>query len=279
MKMTYLGTAAAEGWPAVFCNCTCCRQARQLGGKNIRTRSQALLNADLLLDWPCDTYAHMLREGLDLSAVRWLLVTHSHTDHFYPAELVLRGGCYAHQMRSATLDIMCNEAVRDYFFRAAGHELEPDIQKTLRFHVVRPCQPFDAGPYRITPLPANHMATEQALIYLVAREGRTLLYAHDTGQPEAAVFDHLKAGGISLDLVSLDCTSGGLCNGPTGTHMGLSDAAQVKRRLLDIGAASGRTRFILNHFSHNGGLMHEELCERAAEEHMEVAFDGMIATV
>ncbi len=38
MKLTYLGTAAAEGWPAVFCNCPCCRQARVLGGKDIRTR-------------------------------------------------------------------------------------------------------------------------------------------------------------------------------------------------------------------------------------------------
>ncbi len=52
MKLTYLGTAAAEGWPAVFCNCPCCRQARVLGGKDIRTRSQALVNEDLLLDLP-----------------------------------------------------------------------------------------------------------------------------------------------------------------------------------------------------------------------------------
>ena len=27
MKLTYLGTAAAEGFPAVFCNCEHCREA------------------------------------------------------------------------------------------------------------------------------------------------------------------------------------------------------------------------------------------------------------
>ena len=43
MKLTYLGTAAAEGWPAAFCNCDGCRAARRLGGRNIRTRSQALV--------------------------------------------------------------------------------------------------------------------------------------------------------------------------------------------------------------------------------------------
>ena len=50
MKLTYLGTAAAEGWPAAFCNCDGCRAARRLGGRNIRTRSQALVDDALLLD-------------------------------------------------------------------------------------------------------------------------------------------------------------------------------------------------------------------------------------
>lgn len=87
MKLTYLGTAAAEGWPAAFCNCDGCRAARRLGGRNIRTRSQALVDDALLLDFPCDAWLHALRQGLDFSAVRWLLVTHSHTDHFYPPSL------------------------------------------------------------------------------------------------------------------------------------------------------------------------------------------------
>ncbi len=39
MKLKYLGTAAAEGIPALFCNCKHCASARELSGKNIRTRS------------------------------------------------------------------------------------------------------------------------------------------------------------------------------------------------------------------------------------------------
>ena len=53
MRLTYLGTAAAEGFPAIFCNCEYCNEARRLGGKNIRTRSQALVNDDLLIDFLC----------------------------------------------------------------------------------------------------------------------------------------------------------------------------------------------------------------------------------
>ena len=33
MKIHYLGTAAAEGWPALFCDCENCRRARIEKGK------------------------------------------------------------------------------------------------------------------------------------------------------------------------------------------------------------------------------------------------------
>ena len=54
MRFQYLGTAAAEGWPGVFCRCAVCEEARALGGRHIRTRSQAMINDDLLLDFPGD---------------------------------------------------------------------------------------------------------------------------------------------------------------------------------------------------------------------------------
>ena len=52
MKIRYLGTAAAEGWPALFCSCPICAQARAEGGKNLRTRTQAILDGELLIDFP-----------------------------------------------------------------------------------------------------------------------------------------------------------------------------------------------------------------------------------
>ena len=80
MKLTYLGTAAAEGWPAAFCNCDGCRAARRLGGRNIRTRPQALVADALLLDFPCDPSLHALRHGPAISAVHSMPHTHSRTD-------------------------------------------------------------------------------------------------------------------------------------------------------------------------------------------------------
>ena len=51
MKIQFLGTAAAEGFPAIFCNCEYCNKARELKGKNIRTRSQAIIDDKILLDF------------------------------------------------------------------------------------------------------------------------------------------------------------------------------------------------------------------------------------
>ena len=55
MKIKYLGTAAAEAVPAPFCECEICERAREKGGRNIRTRSQAVIDDRILIDFCADT--------------------------------------------------------------------------------------------------------------------------------------------------------------------------------------------------------------------------------
>ena len=57
--------------------------------------------------------------------------------------------------------------------------------------------------------------------------------------------------------------------------MGLPDATAVKQRLLEVGIANEATQFYVNHFSHNGGLLHDELCRRAGAVGMCPSYDGM----
>ena len=49
MKFQYLGTAAAEGIPAFVCNCENCVRSREIGGRALRTRSQAIVDGKLLI--------------------------------------------------------------------------------------------------------------------------------------------------------------------------------------------------------------------------------------
>ena len=56
MVIRYQGTGAYEGIPALFCPCDTCREARKAGGAEIRSRSGALVDGTLKLDFPPDAY-------------------------------------------------------------------------------------------------------------------------------------------------------------------------------------------------------------------------------
>ena len=79
MIFKFLGTAAAEGIPAVFCECEACTIARKRGGKHIRTRSQAMINDDFLIDLNADTYTHFLNNNIVGSKIKNCIVTHNHS--------------------------------------------------------------------------------------------------------------------------------------------------------------------------------------------------------
>ena len=64
MKLTFYGTGASEGVPAVFCECESCVQARKLGGRNLRTRTSARVDDHVLIDFSVDSFAHVLFGGL-----------------------------------------------------------------------------------------------------------------------------------------------------------------------------------------------------------------------
>ena len=81
MEILYMGTAAEERIPAMFCHCELCQKALKLGGKNIRKRAQALIDGELLVDFGSDTYDHFIREGRTLWDIQNILLTHSHPDH------------------------------------------------------------------------------------------------------------------------------------------------------------------------------------------------------
>jgi len=81
MKVRFLGTAAFEGIPSLFCGCALCAKAKQIGGKELRTRTSVMIDDDLKVDFPPDTLLHMHRDGIDLDQVKDLLFTHSHSDH------------------------------------------------------------------------------------------------------------------------------------------------------------------------------------------------------
>ncbi len=270
MKITWFGTAAGEAWPGVFCNCELCQKARQLGGRNIRTRSQALINEDLLLDLPPDNYLHTLYFGLELGKVRTLLFTHSHSDHCYPPDLELLRKPYSHTY-TGKMEVFGNDAVErkvEMACKSLGGERE-----RFSFHRIMPNETVQSGGYTITALRATHSKEETCLFYHIARDDQAVLYAHDTGAFTAKNLETLTRCVHPLSLVSLDCTQQKHRDGKY--HMGLEDAAEQKELLLKLGLADKKTVFVVNHFSHNGGWLHEEISQNAESFEMTASYDGM----
>ena len=90
MKLKYYGTGAGYGIPEIFCDCRICRQAREEGGKNIRTRSCATLDGRIAIDLSVDTFYHSAFAGLDMRRIKQVLVTHAHHDHFFTNDMFSR---------------------------------------------------------------------------------------------------------------------------------------------------------------------------------------------
>jgi phosphoribosyl 1,2-cyclic phosphate phosphodiesterase len=279
MELLYMGTGAAEGIPATFCTCAVCREAKKRGGRDIRTRSQALIDGKILLDFCPDTYFHYLcaphlHYDFDLPAITHVFITHSHMDHFFPAELELRTEGFVHTP-APVLQLYGNERVEQKLL-AVLPKPDPALYK-MNFHKIGPFEKIDAQGFRITSLRARHDPKETCLFYAIEKAGKSILYAHDTGAFPEDTWDWLKAAGIKFDLVSLDCTMMTIKEGTN--HMGIADAVEARQDLTRIKAADKNTLFVLNHFSHNGGLNHDELCREAEKEHFLVSWDGLQVTV
>lgn len=272
MRVLFLGTSASEGWPAVFCQCRNCERAREIGGKNIRSRSSVIINSDLKIDLPPDTYHHKISYDVDLAKIDFLLITHSHQDHFYPEELNMRAEPFAKLKNGKFLTVYGNEKVHE---RLHNVLTEKTLESSVRIQKVEPFKNFRMGPYLVTPLLADHDKNEQCLIYVISDGDRAILYGHDSGWFPEETWNRL--AGFKLDLVIFDCT-----NGPSPEiryHMGIEGVLRAKEEMVKMGVASSGTIFIATHFSHNGGLLHEELEGKLKPENVHVAYDGMMIDI
>ena len=269
MVIRYQGTGAYEGIPALFCPCDTCREARTAGGADIRSRSGALVDGVLKLDFPPDSYWQMLRDGIDYALLTAVLITHTHTDHYAVWDLMTRLPHYANLPDAAPLTIVGNEKCGELLAAELLKKHEPDGGGRLEFLRIRPYVPLKLGNHTVTAVKANHKPSEEALNYVVERDGKKLLYAHDTGEflPETLAF--LK--GMALDFVSMDCTSG--LHDTGDHHMGLPNCRRMRDSLVRSGAARPGAVFALSHVSHNSHVSHAQLLEAA--DGFLVAHDGM----
>ncbi len=271
MEVTYLGTGAAEGIPALFCSCPYCEGVRLRGGREIRSRSQVLLDGELSVDFPPDAFYHGALLGAEIHKIRYLLVTHSHMDHFYAHDFILHG--YKYAQKANDLDIYGNREVKEVFEECTRRELRADVREHIRLHTLSAYEKASIGPWTAVPLPARH-SSESPFVYLLEKDGTRLLHLTDTGPLGEEVFAYLKqTGGAPFRLVTLDGTF--LYDKGSNRHMTLEDDKAVMERLKSAGLADKNTKFVITHFSHNSEPTAEKLAKAEREYGVIAAYDGM----
>lgn len=285
-KVTILGSGAAEAVPAFFCNCRVCRNAREKGGKEIRFRTSYNFGGTLQVDFGPDILQAFVKHP-ELNNMRHLLVTHAHGDHLTPQEFWFRGRGFCTQPFDEGRLLGVHGASAS-IARAVGFEANPTPQcnepdsahaEYMRIapHIVNPGDVFtldDIGA-EVRAFRANHAPHITALVYIVTMGGRTVFFYNDSGYPTAETRDALLAlnGKIHVDLAIYDNT-GAFQNWRDG-HMGAQAVLDTMAFFRECGLIDGRTTNVVNHFSHNGGATHEELCGFWAEHNVLVGYDDM----
>ncbi|MBS4220152.1 carbon-phosphorus lyase [Bacillus sp. FJAT-49711] len=269
MKVQLLGTAAAEGYPAIFCKCDACMRARKLGGKDIRSRTSAIIDDELKIDFPPDTFHHVLTNNLDLGSIQHLLFTHSHHDHFDPYDLTMRSPVFAHEI-DYPLNIYGNDVV---IYKCK--EVIQFSKEAFRFSRIAPFITFAIGNFQVTPLLADHDKDETCFIFYIEKGNKSMLYGHDTGWFPAQTWAWLEDK--KLDFVLLDCTHG-LIPGRRN-HLDIDAVKEIKDIFSAKGIIDDTSKVIATHFSHNTKLSHAELISLLRPFGIDVGYDGMIVNV
>ncbi len=276
MKIKYYGTAAAEGVPAPFCKCKVCEYSRKHGGKNLRTRSSALINDELLIDIGPDFVYHASFMGLPASSIEHLIITHAHHDHLYTHNLAMRADGFTNYSEAdgyiPKINIYGSMPAIDLIFDDL-RKMGVHTRERWNLFEIAPFETKKIGDFQVTPYKANHAFNLYPYIYEIFDGEKRLLYGHDTGIFLEETWDYLEQNKPHFDLISLDCTYG-LKLSDGDHHLGLGNCAEIKEKLIQMGCADDKTVFIVNHFSHNGSS-YDELLPIAKKKGFITSYDGL----
>lgn len=266
--MKFLGTGAGGGTPNPFCSCRICENARQVKGREIRTRSSFLLDSKTVIDIGADFFAQSFLYDACFAETEHVLYTHMHDDHINYTmmwERLVRNSNEQH-----TLNVyLVGDAYRfitEFYMTSLltkGCEtcLDPGNVNIVKLEMGKE---YKINGYKVTPVKAMHETSfeKNGSNYLIKRNGKKLFYGLDTGGFSDEATELLRGAG--LDVLIAECTFpaenyiGGYCG-----HMDLTLLWKNLDRLYEIGAINENTRVYISHIEAMG-MTHAEMCDYTA---------------
>lgn len=284
MKLRFLGTSAAGGFPNPHCRCGNCIAAREVGGKSIRMMCSAMIDDDLLIDLGPDISGSCMRFGLDLASVRWVLQTHSHGDHLLPVHASARAASWAAK-NAQSLEWFVNSHSIDIIIQGNSKSLvkmdmaiDDDAPAQLTLTTINPWQELTFGPYRVLTIPANHASAPNPMLFAIQKEGRGVLYGSDTSALPIDVWPRVAEYGWRFDVVVFDHNDG-FTRAKSATHMGSVAVLTEFDRMRSSNLVSDDTRLLGTHIAHHSNGVHEDESRKAQALGYDIAYDGLVVTV
>ena len=265
MRVRLLGTGAADGIPGWYSDTEVSRHARAVGGREIRSRSAALIDGHFKIDLPPDTAWQMTRDGLDARDWTGLVFTHSHNDHLAVDEL--QYGLFPFNSNEfLPFPIYGNTTVCNLIRERYPHWPIETVE-------TRSFEQFEHLGTRVTPIRAHHgSGDEDTHNLLFEREGRTVLYATDTGVWLEPTWEFLS--GCKVDALVIECTEG-LASTQYAGHIDVQELFLVVRRLREMGTLGMDATTWTTHHSHQGQVTHTQFEQLLQEEGIFAGYDGL----
>lgn len=280
MKITFLGTSAANAYPEAFCSCENCEKARRLRGPDLRKRSSILINSDLLVDLGPDIMSASHMHDIDLRNVRYCLQTHPHADHLDLTHLLSRSpeygtqgtpilNFYASQETLDAADITFTRDLADFSLLSP----ETEARLRLKIHPIGSYQPYYFGSYKIIAFQANHQPDPGCFLYSIEEDSKSIFYATDTAAFHPEIWQYFTHFALHFDIMIFDHTYGP--GQDASNHLSAQLVIEYVQRARSEGILKPSARALGTHISHEGNPTHSELSEFASMNGYEIAYDGL----
>lgn len=285
MKPIILGTGASEAIPSPFCDCEVCNNARAIGGKERRTRCDFMIDEKNMIDYCPDIVTQANDRGLHMSSLENIFLTHFHDDHIDITDL----GIMRSRIPSVkfTVNIYGSKAALDLTkeiiekYRPHPVTDEPNRYfNHLNFVELEPYVTIEVGGLKVTPVISSHVGygeNEKGYNYIVEKDGKTFLYAADTGWYDQNTWDYFAESGVKFDYVVMENTYGKreLPDYQSG-HLDNKNVLLMLEKMEELGKLNRETPVYLTHMCHLAGS-HSSLVEffDATDWNVIVGYDSM----
>ena len=285
--MIFLGTAAAECYPNPFCTCPSCELARRSSDPKLRRRrSSMLFDETMMIDFNADAMAACGDYGVALDKLDHVLITHMHEDHFdywnaaFPLMAVNPARTLTFYTSQEGYDGLM--PILEAACRLPHPQLAQqmrDMMKISRFEVMPRFEPRPIGDKVVTALPARHdgfFTNEKGFSYLIEKDGKTTLYASDTGRffPETMAY----LSKVVLDTLVIEGTFGQKILSETAGHLDRESLCLMLDTMFEQGTLTKNSRIYVTHIGHKGVYTHYDYQAYLDERYhgqVVVAWDGL----